>query len=85
MFYFPILDLGCVGGSCVPLSKDFINLLDKDKGTYLRSKSSKSVNLNVARVLCQAAAEAGLRHSSACIQNEEFFWPTAVVLVCGEK
>ena len=81
MFHFPILDLGCVGGSCVPLSKDFINLLDKDKGTYLRSKSRKSVNLNVVRVLCQAAAEAGLRHSSACIQNEESFWPTAVVLV----
>ena len=68
----------------VPLSKDFINLLGKHKGTYLRSKSSKSVNLNVARLLYQAAAEAVLRDSSACIQNEEFFWPTTVVLVRWE-
>ena len=82
---FPSLIWDVSGVLNVPLSKNFINLLGKDKGTYLRSKPSKSVNLNVARVLCQAAAEAGLRDSSACIQNEEFFWPTAVVLVCGEK
>jgi len=78
---FPSLIWDVSGVLNVPLSKGFINLLGKDKGTYLRSKSRKSVNLNVARVLYQAAAEAVLRDSCACIQNEEFFWPTAVVLV----